>query len=559
MKSLSPLVVRYALAARLGAALPVALLASSALVVGCADEKDPATWVKRLDDPAQRTAAVKRLSLFHEDAMTTAKGNKEDPKVKAIDDVIIVPLVKTYEKGGLDEKSRKDLAKALADFRDERTAPFFQKAFKEWEPNKSDEDVKYAAQSLAQLLKDGKVKDPVVLDALWDCFAKFRISQTKLSEAYKALEDAVRSAKSPSFARKAIAKIETPYDDKAKSDCYFWQLVSIRVLADLKEPSAAKALVGVLLDPAKGELRGPAVNALRGIPKEADTALIAALNGTDEAAAAAIAKSPDKVAYTFIADALGNVGTAAGRDAVVASFAKIDNDAALAGMALSLVNFPSDPKAETAFLDVYKKIGDETLLQTQAAKGTLMNVSANLYDVKIVDWAIKEGTTTKASEGTAEAIKGNATNTILRLFDDSQKKAAEDAVNKLGLPADKAKFATAAKLVDSCKSDAACYAKVLDEPIVGAPDQKFRFVKATYMAAALGNDATRATLGGKLETVKDDAIRIALALAIDHLAPKGDAQIANTMDKIVQANVKSPAPSDDTLVKIAAKLRARAL
>ena len=93
MKSLSPLVVRYALAARLGAALPVALLASSALVVGCADEKDPATWVKRLDDPAQRTAAVKRLSLFHEDAMTTAKGNKEDPKGKAIDVVIIVPLV----------------------------------------------------------------------------------------------------------------------------------------------------------------------------------------------------------------------------------------------------------------------------------------------------------------------------------------------------------------------------------------------------------------------------------------------------------------------------------
>jgi hypothetical protein len=559
MKSLSPLVVRYALAARLGAALPVALLASSALVVGCADEKDPATWVKRLDDPAQRTAAVKRLSLFHEDAMTTAKGNKEDPKVKAIDDVIIVPLVKTYEKGGLDEKSRKDLAKALADFRDERTAPFFQKAFKEWEPNKSDEDVKYAAQSLAQLLKEGKFKDPVVLDALWDCFAKFRISQTKLSEAYKALEDAVRSAKSPSFGRKAIAKIEEPIDPKAKGDSQFWQITSLHVLADLKDPTAAKALVAALLDPAKIDLRSAVVNALRGIPKEADAALIAALNGTDADAAAALAKSPDKRAYNNLADALGNIGTAAGRDAVIASLPKIDNDAALSGMALQLVNFPSDPKGQATFFDVYKKIGDETLLQEVAAKGTLMNVSANFYDVKVVDWAIKEGTTTKASEGTAESIKGNATNTVLRLFDDSQKKAAEEVVNKLGLPADKAKFATAAKLVDSCKSDAACYAKVLDEPIVGAPDQKFRFVKATYMAAALGNDATRTALGGKLEAVKDDAVRIALALAIDHLAPKGDAQIAATMEKIVQANAKAPAPSDDTLVKIAAKLRARAL
>jgi len=40
--------------------------------VACEDESDPATWVKRLNDPAQKSAAVKRLSEFFEDAMTKA-------------------------------------------------------------------------------------------------------------------------------------------------------------------------------------------------------------------------------------------------------------------------------------------------------------------------------------------------------------------------------------------------------------------------------------------------------------------------------------------------------
>ena len=29
--------------------------------VSCADENDPKTWAKRLDDPAQRVPAIKRL------------------------------------------------------------------------------------------------------------------------------------------------------------------------------------------------------------------------------------------------------------------------------------------------------------------------------------------------------------------------------------------------------------------------------------------------------------------------------------------------------------------
>ena len=41
-----------------------------ASLVACDDENDPKTWVKRLDDPAQRANAIKRLTQFYEDGMT---------------------------------------------------------------------------------------------------------------------------------------------------------------------------------------------------------------------------------------------------------------------------------------------------------------------------------------------------------------------------------------------------------------------------------------------------------------------------------------------------------
>ena len=84
-------------------------LAMPLATVGCADENDPATWVKRLDDPAQRTNAIKRLGQFYEDALTS-DGNKRDGEhVKKVADVIVEPLTKTYTAGGLDDKTRNGL------------------------------------------------------------------------------------------------------------------------------------------------------------------------------------------------------------------------------------------------------------------------------------------------------------------------------------------------------------------------------------------------------------------------------------------------------------------
>src|SRR5271169_5199005 len=93
-------------------AAPVALLGvlgAAAALVACDDENDPKTWVKKLDDPAQRANAIKRLTQFYEDGMTKASNNADAPEIKALLDTIVDPLAKTYTAGGLDEKTRVDL------------------------------------------------------------------------------------------------------------------------------------------------------------------------------------------------------------------------------------------------------------------------------------------------------------------------------------------------------------------------------------------------------------------------------------------------------------------
>ena len=93
------------------AAVAVPLWLATALVA-CEDENDPKTWVKRLDDPAQRANAIKRLTQFYEDDMTRASNNASAPEVKDLLDNIADPLTRQYTAGGLDDKTRIDLMKS---------------------------------------------------------------------------------------------------------------------------------------------------------------------------------------------------------------------------------------------------------------------------------------------------------------------------------------------------------------------------------------------------------------------------------------------------------------
>ena len=80
----------------------------------------------------------------------------------------------------------------------------------EFEPKKSDEDAKWASLSIKGMAETGKPVDPTLVDALWNCFSKFRASQTNLSELVKGLHDALLAVKSPSYGPKCVEKLAAP-------------------------------------------------------------------------------------------------------------------------------------------------------------------------------------------------------------------------------------------------------------------------------------------------------------------------------------------------------------
>lgn len=563
----------FGLATRLALA-PLAGVSFVALttgtLAGCADENDPKTWVKRLDDPAQRPQAVKRLQAFFEDGLRKADNNRDDPKFKALLDDIVEPLTKQYTAGNIpDEKTRKELIKFLADTSDPRTAPALAKALNDYEPKKSEEDVKAAALATKNLANAGKLTDQPLIDALWSCFSKFRASQTQSIQLVTALHDAVLAVKHPSYGPKAVEKLASPVDMKSpesqRDHIQFWQLTSVQLIGELKYGPAAKALVVMLLTPSKADLRAPVRTALLKMPKEAEGPLIAAMRGTDPEFAKLAADYPDKAHVAVLAESLSYLSRPATRDAMLEALAAADNDQNRTVLAMHLIHFPTEQKIVDAYLAAYGKVAAAAAIPLMGGangRAILVQTASHFYDPKLTDWVLKEKASAKGVD--ADAMTPAAFDAATKLMTVEQVKAVGAAVGRIDGPAtEKDKYNAASKVTDRCKADAACYVKYLDEPIPSSPETaKMGAIKACWMAAILGNEQTRKDLIGKVDKIKDGSVRLTLVEAIDHLSPKGDVSGAEVLEKIVEADKASGnkllLQSDDAVAKTALKLRSRA-
>ncbi|HEY2515687.1 MAG TPA: hypothetical protein VGI39_32685, partial [Polyangiaceae bacterium] len=465
-----------ALRLALGApALTIGLTAvASSALVACDDENEPKTWVKRLDDPAQRAGAIKRLTQFFEDDMTKANKNRDDPAVKGLLDEIVDPMTKQYTAGNLDDKTRRELMKFLADTRDPRTQPALAKALGEYEPGKNEDDVKFAANAVKGLAEAKKLTDQNVKDALWNCFDKFQVSKTKMFELVKALHDSVVAVADPSYGPKAVGKLAPPVDpknvDNVRDQLQFWQLTSVQLLGDLKYTAGIKPLVTVLLTPTKKDLQANVNTTLLKMAKDAEPVLITALNGSDPDFAKLEAGWENKSYVAVVGDELATISRPAGRDAVLAALAAADNDTNRTVLAQALVKFPSDPRIVPAFLAAYKKLAPNTsidMLGGANAHGILAQASAQFFDPTLTDWLVKEIAAAKGDE--ADAMQLLALESAIKLMTSAQKGEVNAAVTKEGTPREKDMYTRAAAVLDKCNADAKCYVAVLDEPIPSSP------------------------------------------------------------------------------------------
>jgi HEAT repeat protein len=555
------------------------MLTASTILVGCEDESQPEYWVKKLDDPGKRPAAVKRLTQFYEDGMTKANNNRESPEMKALLGKIVGPMSQAYVKGDLDEKTRMELLKALSGTRDPGAKDAIIKAMQDFAAGKGTHEEMTQAATYVKVLK---LKEASA--ALLEAFTKIKVSDPKLGPPYIAVQDAMREIIDPAWKPKLLDLLNRPIDPEvakaggkaepaklaeAKNEVY-WQTVSAEMLGELKAADAVKPLFKTVVDPAKATIGGTAVVAMIKIGRPAVVPVLDILTGKDaemlEFAKKVAGEKGKTTSQASAAIVLGTIGRAEALTPMVAALAAADNDALRGVIGREMSKLPTSPDAIKALQTAYEKIAPGALLPDgQQARVAIAEAAGSFMDASIVPWLLKmveSAGKEKMEKEDAEAMQSSLLLTAMKLMKKDQIEEVKKAVDKGVHELEKAAFKRGPDLLNACGDNQGCYLAKLEDPGVQEKNEQFTGIKAAYMLGQLGNDATKAEIVKRLPKIKNAAIRFVATSAIDHLSPNGDAKIADELQKIVDTDA---ARGDQTAIQanapikqIIPRLRARA-
>jgi HEAT repeat protein len=510
--------------------------------------------LKKLDDDRSRADAVKGIIQFFENAKARAGGDVANANVKTLLDQIIEPMTKAYTDGKLDEKTRIELIRFLADTRDARAGRAWIKAL-----GSSEDDIEWAALGIGATVYQESAP------ALGEAFAKLEAGSPKGSNAAKNVQAAMFALKNPAWKALLLERVARPLEkpagasDAAKTRAYqnelFWQSTSAAVLGELRDAAATRALLKVLLDPAKSDVAPAAVFGIVRIGKDAVPVLLDALAGKDAeivelSKSKAAANEGNAKAYVAAAGrALGEVGRIEAREALVRALKAADNDPNRAALARALTTIAPSADATKAFREAYEKIapGSTMALSSKAARSALLEATTGFYDAELVPWLLKQVKGAKGAD--ADDVRAAGLRAALALMKGAQAPAVAQVVEKLGTSATKEGFSASSQLVESCDVAVDCYlAKIVEteSPAVG--------VKAAYMLGELGDGRTAERLVEKITQIKTGGVRAAALAAIDHLVKDGGAGVADSLDKAKEGL----APEEQGRVPmVSARLRAR--
>ncbi len=539
----------------LGTAGIVSVTAASSVILGCEDESKPEYYIKRLEDPAVRPAAVKRLVQFFEDAMTRADKNREDPNVKALLEKIVPPLAKAYVAGGLEDSTRFEILKLLADSRDVRAKEAWVKALKDFQANVSEDEAKNAARAIA---KTG-VRDADALDAIVQVFIKLQAGSEKGSVVWKDYMESMQELASPTWEPQLLERLNRPMeipdkdkdkDNKDKITSYrneqFWQVTSAEILGTIKSAKAVKPLFKCIVNPSKADVAASAVMALVKIGQPAMPMLSDALLGKDteinEWAKGAVKTNPEAAVIRSAALVIGTVGRADGAKPLIDALTAAKDDPTRAIIARELSKVPTSPESLKAYMDVLMKMPVSVDLPTgEVAAAMLTETVDAFYDASVVDQLIKRGKDAKGSDDDKRTIRDSTIVALIHLMKADQVAAVEKAINEWAPKPDENKlekeaFAKSKNTVTACGDKLECYLAKIEEPALQEQKDQVAAIKAAYMLGILGNEGTRNEMIKRLPKIKNAAIKFSVAKAIDHLTPKGDKAAADAIKKVIDDN-----------------------
>ncbi len=553
-------------------AASVALVGASSLLVGCDDESQPEYWIKKLDDVGKRPAAIKRLTQFYEDGLTKNDNKREAPEMKALLDKIVGPMAQQYIKGDLDEKTRIDLLKALANTRDPKAKDAIIKAISDFAAGKAHHEEMTQAAIYVKVLKLKEAAGPLL-----DAFVKIQVSNKDLGPPFKKTQDAMLSIPDPSWKGKLIELLNRPIGvvdekkaDKAALDAarneVYWQTVSAMLLGELQATEAIKPLFKAVIMPEKKNIAGTAIVAMIKIGKPAVVPLLDVLANKDPEMAE-LTKKPgvDKFAHIQAATlVLGSIGRSEARDPMIAALNNADNDAVRAMIGREMSKLPPSPEAIKALETAFEKVAVDALIPPgEPAKIIIAAAAEKFMDASIVPWLLKQVTALKTAKGAKEDldnIQAALLQTAMKIMKKDQLDEVKKGIDAEGDDLTKKGFTQVAALLNACSDNVGCYLAKIEDPATQEKNEQFVGIKAIYTLGSIGNEGTKGEILKRLPKIKNDAIRFEALNLIDHLSPNGDKKIADELQQILdeQATRGKETPVDPAMRQIISRLRARA-
>ncbi|AUX20297.1 hypothetical protein SOCEGT47_007650 [Sorangium cellulosum] len=553
----------------LGAATASSMALSAGIVAGCADENDPETHVKRLDDPATLPQAVNRLVQFFEDAMTRDNKDRSGPTVKPLLDQIVEPMTQKCVAGDLDERTNSKLIKFLSDTRDPRGSACLIKALKDYKADSTEEDVRWAVRGLAAT----KPKDAA--GPLLDVFTKLQHAKPKGSTISRDVHDAMLEINDPSWEGQLITMLGRPINDPKDvatlRNELFWQITAAELLGWQRSEKAVVPLLKVVLSPLKADAAATAILALTKIGKPAIEPTIALLKGEHKELVeysqveslktagdkpnAEQKKAAETAHVAAAALVLATIGRQESVQPLLAALEKAE-DVPRAIIARELTKVPKTPETLAAFQAAYEKTPASLQVPPAGvnARAMLAEAAGNFFDASLVPWLVKAALSTRGEEDDVAQIRDVSLLTALKLMKADQIAEVDRLANTrsssgtVGKAFEK-EIKLAKGLLKDCGDKAACYVGKLGEPASQAKDTQFQGIKAAYMTGVLGTPDVRQSIIDAMPKISNAAVRFVSVSVIDALSPKGDADVATKLQKIVD---------DGEASKDAAKISANA-
>ncbi|WP_438027153.1 hypothetical protein [Sorangium sp. So ce233] len=538
----------------LGAATASSMALSAGIVAGCADENDPETHVKRLDDPATLSPSVNRLIQFFEDAMTRDNKDRNGPTVKPLLDKIIEPMTQKCVGGDLDERTRSKLIKFISDTRDPRGEACLIKALKDYKPESTEEDVRWAVRGL------GAMKSKAAAGPLMEVFVKLQHGKPKGSTISRDVHDAMVDINDPSWEGQLITMVERPINDPkdvaTMRNELFWQITAAELLGWQRSEKAVVPLLKMVLSPVKADAATTAILALTKIGKPAIQPAIALLQGeqkelieyskVENLKGAGDKASPEqkKAAETAHVAAAALVLATIGREeSVKPLLAALDKaeDVPRAIIARELTKVPKTPETIAAFQAAYEKTPAGLQIPPAGinARVMLAEAASNFFDASMVPWIVKTAVEARGEEDDVAQIRDVSLQTALKLMKPDQVADVDRLSNTrtsgggtVGKSMEK-EIKLAKDLLGACGAKVECYIGKLSEPASQAKETQFQGIKSAYMVGVLGSPDVRQQIIDAMPKISNAAVRFVSVSVIDALSPKGDADVATKLQKIV--------------------------